>query len=345
MTDAPLPLPVNAVLAAADLAPGPVELMLAADGVALDCAADAARAWPTLWPARDGSGGSAEAARKAFSRRSAGQNGIDDSLYGNVPHFGLRRASYRLTGQGRETASLIFDPALVLDLRRWLEERVGPLAMLEIAGTGEAPRAPPRRRTRRAAPVASPAMPEPVPPSDPPPEPSPVASGSPNPPIVWKRPEDMPGRGIEQLRQAVTSAALEHWPREVVAAMPLVLVAELTRLTQRRPLPANATVASHDEVVDEPDRPGVAALVMIPPVPDPAQLRRAAEASTGIRGGGPVLAAMRWEAREGVVRRCLARCPGAALVALVPAVDPLRLDAPPSLTPTHTILRRSPCPH
>lgn len=228
MTDAPLPLPIDAVLAASDLAPGPIELMLAAGGVALDCAADAARAYPTLWPARDGSGGSAEAARKAFRRGSAGQIGIEDSLYGIVPHFGLRRATYRLAGQGRETASLTFDPMLVPDPSAWLAERVGALAMFEVLGMASSTRSsvrPPRERPTASPPAALGPPPLPLPP-----EPSPVATPkAPSMPVPPPYPAE--------LRPAAANPASVEQPVGAPSSPAARLATLSTRLDALRPPP------------------------------------------------------------------------------------------------------------
>lgn len=156
--------------------PSPADRMLAAGGVALDDAADAARCYPDLWP-------SAEASRKAFQR----------ARREDVPNLGcpapLRRAAYRRTGAGTRATILTFDPAVVPpdELRDWLEERVGPLARFDLADQPtpdpslpvEAARTPPEpvselgsyRPTSKAA-EAPPGPPEPVPG---PPAPSPAA--------------------------------------------------------------------------------------------------------------------------------------------------------------------------
>jgi putative DNA primase/helicase len=150
LTDAVLPLLVDQLLASADLAPGPVELMLSAGGVALDCAADAARAYPTLWPSH-------AAVKKAF-RRSEGDNSeLEFLLYGNVPLWTLKRARYQRAGARQPRVALTFDPDLVPDLRAWLEERLGALASYEIEGApapaqlrpAPAPPPPPQDHTAR----------------------------------------------------------------------------------------------------------------------------------------------------------------------------------------------------
>ena len=77
LTDVALPLPIAETLVAADLAPGPAELMLAAGGIAFENARHAAQAYPALWPSH-------EAVRKAL-RRGVGLFRIRTLLYGNVP--------------------------------------------------------------------------------------------------------------------------------------------------------------------------------------------------------------------------------------------------------------------
>jgi putative DNA primase/helicase len=48
MTNAPVPVPVERLISAADLNPSPTDTMMAAGGVAFDNPADAARAYPGL---------------------------------------------------------------------------------------------------------------------------------------------------------------------------------------------------------------------------------------------------------------------------------------------------------
>jgi putative DNA primase/helicase len=61
MCNTGIPIPVERLMNAAELAPTVVDRMLAAGGVALFSYADAARAYPGLWTTRD-------AARMAFNR-------------------------------------------------------------------------------------------------------------------------------------------------------------------------------------------------------------------------------------------------------------------------------------
>lgn len=135
LTDRPLPLPVDESVTWEALAPGPADLMLAQGGVALADAADAARAYPSLWP-------SPAAARQAFHRAErAGRCvtiPIGESSIGEC-HAPLRRVDYQRVGPGRRPAVALFAPEAVPDIRVWLEERLGPLARCDV----EEPPAPP----------------------------------------------------------------------------------------------------------------------------------------------------------------------------------------------------------
>ena len=98
-------------------------LMLGRGGVALVDSADASRCYPDLWrtPA---------AARQAFHRQRR-VTGSAAGVPGGGCHAPLRRATYQRAGTGKRPASLVFDPTAVVDLRSWLEERIGPLARFE----------------------------------------------------------------------------------------------------------------------------------------------------------------------------------------------------------------------
>ncbi len=124
LTDRPLPIPVDEAVTWDELMPSPADLMLGQGGVALESSGDAARVYPNLWPSQ-------QAAKKAFQRGKWGTNPNREYSIGECPPL-LRRATYCRTGQGARPATLIFDPEAVPDLRDWLEERLGPLASLEI---------------------------------------------------------------------------------------------------------------------------------------------------------------------------------------------------------------------
>lgn len=141
LTDRPLPVPVDEAVSWEALAPSPADLMMAQAGVALDDSADAARCFPNLWG--DGVAPSPEAARKAFQRAKCGTSPYKRLPIGECPAL-LRTATYRRAGQGKRTATLIFDPSAVApdDLRGWLEDRVGPLTLLEIHDPPDRPDPP-----------------------------------------------------------------------------------------------------------------------------------------------------------------------------------------------------------
>ncbi len=129
LTDAPLPLPVAATLQAADLAPSPADLMLAAGGVVFENATDVAAAYPQLWTNR-------EAAKKALQRASeAGQLGTfsyESLLLGECPQ--LERVSYQRAGARLSPSVAWCDPGLVPDPATWLAQRIGPLAWCRVDG-------------------------------------------------------------------------------------------------------------------------------------------------------------------------------------------------------------------
>ena len=113
--------------------PSPADLMLGHGGVALADSADASRCYPELWrtPA---------AARQAF-HRARSVTGRSGGAPEGERHAPTRRATYQRAGAGKRPASLVFDPAVVGDLRSWLEERIGPLARLAVDGPAAEPAA------------------------------------------------------------------------------------------------------------------------------------------------------------------------------------------------------------
>jgi hypothetical protein len=149
LTDIPLPLPVDELVAWDVLAPSPADLMLSTGGVALESAADAARAYPDLWP-------SAEAAKKAFQRTSAGHSPIRELPKGECP--ALLRTTYQRVGQRIRPASAWIDVAAEPDPRAWLIERLGALAACDAPE----PSSEARRVPRPSAPSTSaPSKPDP----------------------------------------------------------------------------------------------------------------------------------------------------------------------------------------
>jgi putative DNA primase/helicase len=132
LTDVPLPLPVDATLYAADLAPTPADLMLGAGGIEFENAADAAAAYPDLWA-------NAAAARQAFHRARCVTNpNKKDSIRechappGERPPY-LRRIDYQLAGPGRRLEAAWCCPALVPDPAAALIDMLGPLAWCSVA--------------------------------------------------------------------------------------------------------------------------------------------------------------------------------------------------------------------
>jgi putative DNA primase/helicase len=125
LTNTPLPTAVDQVLSWDDLAPTPVDLMLALGGVASESPSDAARCYPGLWPSTD-------AAKKAAQRGQWGTFSIRELSNGECPP--LRQAVYQRAGARQRPAGLVFDPHAVPPdkLRDWLEDKLGPLTVLEV---------------------------------------------------------------------------------------------------------------------------------------------------------------------------------------------------------------------
>jgi hypothetical protein len=123
MTDVPLPLPVNELISADELAPSPCDLMLAAGGVAFGNATDASLAYPQLW-------GNGRAAAKAFERGGLRHSLIRQYLLGNVANLGI--LSYKRRGRGCSPTLAVFDPALIPNPVTTLTEKFGELAWSKI---------------------------------------------------------------------------------------------------------------------------------------------------------------------------------------------------------------------
>jgi putative DNA primase/helicase len=112
------PVPAALELASVEdyLAPGPVDLMLAAGGVAPLSAPAAAKAYPEIFP-------NAKAAKNALGR--GGPHSLNNP---SIKGMRLTSCRYRLIGAGRRPVTALVDPAAVPDPRSWLEARLGPLA-------------------------------------------------------------------------------------------------------------------------------------------------------------------------------------------------------------------------
>ncbi|GLS33795.1 hypothetical protein SAMN04488498_12381 [Mesorhizobium albiziae] len=123
---------VDELVKTEDLEPGRVELLWAREGAYLENARQAFAAFPGVWDTE-------ENARKDYQRR--GEVG-DISLYYNFPSREMSPTSpaavlYQRSGAGQKPAKAWFHLALVPDPRKWLEERLGPLAKFEIIDGGE----------------------------------------------------------------------------------------------------------------------------------------------------------------------------------------------------------------
>lgn len=137
LTDVPLPLPLDATLAAAELDPSPLELMLGCSGIAFENATDAAAAYPLLWSNRP-------AADQALAR-AVRREKYPTFPYRSVPIRECRvllpnasQIEYQRTGQGRTRSVAWFDANLVPDPISVLMAIVGPLAWCSIASTDAA---------------------------------------------------------------------------------------------------------------------------------------------------------------------------------------------------------------
>jgi len=126
-----LPVVVARVLAWKDVRPNFIRRM-AARGLVLASPRDVALCYPDICD------GSADAAEKALKRdgKFADFADIPLCIYSHremsakCPYFPCR---YRPVGRGQHTRQAWFNPHMVSDPRAWLEERIGPLAMFDMA--------------------------------------------------------------------------------------------------------------------------------------------------------------------------------------------------------------------
>ncbi|RVI05000.1 hypothetical protein CN200_32120 [Sinorhizobium meliloti] len=126
LTSTPVPgLLVDELVTFDDLAPSKLELNFARSGVHLDRPQHAFRAFEGLF---DGE----EAARKAYKRMPSGTSPYKKFIKGSVP---LGSVKYRLAGERQRSATATFDLSRIPDPRAWLTERLGPLAVFEMAET------------------------------------------------------------------------------------------------------------------------------------------------------------------------------------------------------------------
>jgi hypothetical protein len=124
LADVVLPLPVSRVARWADVRPDVIGRMLGR-GAALTGPADAAKAYPDLFPNPD-------AARKAISRaaetKSIRTNPYGVLFIGKCPDALPIQVSYRPQGNGQKTRRALVPGARLPSLRGWLEGLLGPLA-------------------------------------------------------------------------------------------------------------------------------------------------------------------------------------------------------------------------
>ena len=119
MTNAPLPIPVERLISADDLAPSPQDLMMAAGGVAFSNPTDAAAAYPKLWATR-------KAAKHAFERASEPRLAPFLNKYPFIREWGQPPAevTYQRAGAGCRRVTALVDLAIVPDPEPWLVERL-----------------------------------------------------------------------------------------------------------------------------------------------------------------------------------------------------------------------------
>lgn len=128
MTNAPLPIPVERLISAADLKPSPADFMMAAGGVSLENPTDASTSYHNIWVTR-------EVAKKAMERHTKailGTNRNKKYLITACPQDRREgssnvRVSYQLSGHGKRPSVAWVDLNLVSDPEAWLTERLGPL--------------------------------------------------------------------------------------------------------------------------------------------------------------------------------------------------------------------------
>ncbi|RVK29527.1 DEAD/DEAH box helicase family protein [Sinorhizobium meliloti] len=124
LTSTPVPgLLVDELVRFDDLAPSKLELNFARTGVHLERPQHAFRAFGGLFETE-------EAARKAYKRMPSGTSPYKKYIKGNVP---LGSVKYRLAGERQRDATAAFDLSRVPDPRAWLTERLGALAVFELA--------------------------------------------------------------------------------------------------------------------------------------------------------------------------------------------------------------------
>jgi hypothetical protein len=187
LSDVVLPIPVDEFIPnEAVMNPTTTELMLAEGGIAFASAADAAKAYPDLWP-------SAGAARIDFHRdadRAVGPNSVTSPyrkyLIGKCnadPERRLIRVTYQRVGPKLKRQTALIDTGQITDARAELERRLGPLSFFhgEPVGTVELAANCTHARVVAVEPDPAEAAPEP-----------PAAAHAPQPPPVLRPPPSRP---------------------------------------------------------------------------------------------------------------------------------------------------------
>jgi hypothetical protein len=159
LADVVLPLPVTRLVRWVDVRPDVLGRMQGR-GVVLLGPADAAAAYPDLFPNPD-------AARKAIGRaeetKSIRTSPYEYSLIGECPDALLIRASYRPKGNGQKTRRALVCPTRLETFPTWIAAICGPLALLEIADPTSptpAPSSPPQPKPTREEPMPEPSSPD-----------------------------------------------------------------------------------------------------------------------------------------------------------------------------------------
>ena len=123
LSDVVLPVTVNALVPWSEIKPARRDLM-ALSGIVLENAADMATCFPELWP-------SAEAARQDRSRSVT--NCYYRDLYNSQMSHSSAEVTYRPAGAGHRARIARVDLARIPDPEAWLTNRLGPLALCDIA--------------------------------------------------------------------------------------------------------------------------------------------------------------------------------------------------------------------
>jgi putative DNA primase/helicase len=134
LSDAVVPLALDAVVQFGDLEPNKIDLMIER-GLVPAFSADAAKLYPGLWP-------TAQAARKAYSRdrfdvagnRRRSVTNPYEYIYIRESHTPLIR--YQPKGPGQKSRVAMIDAAGVAGARERIEAAVGELAAFEVITTG-----------------------------------------------------------------------------------------------------------------------------------------------------------------------------------------------------------------